>query len=769
MKQIKISVITIFVLILCGCSGTKGLKSGELLYTGAKVIIENDSLSKDQKKTLAKEIENQIRPKPNGSFLGLRPKVWIYNAIGETPKESGFRYWLKKNLGEKPILLSDVDREFNSKLAQNISENTGYLNAKANNDTIRKNKTVKVEYTVNTRSQFTIDKIEYPQSDDELSQAIRNTVPNSFLVKGEAFNLNKIVAERNRIDNELKEKGFYYFDSNNIIVQVDSTAQNNKVSLYVKVKDETPETAKKAYTINKIIVYPNYDLQTNVSREFDQSYRENVRKSLKITKDSLYIVDRKNTFKDNIFEKAIYLKPNELYNRTNHNLSLNRLITFGPFKFVKNQFVNINPEDNKLNVIYYLTPEKFKSLRLEFLGKTNSASYVGGEVNFNWRHKNAFRGGELFTSALYTAVDYQLGGDSENSNIYRVGADFSIVFPSLVAPFEFKSSSGFVPKTRVKLGYEYQKRTDLYTLHNFNASFGYFWKESASKEHSLEVIDITYVSPEEVTPKYELEMQNNLALQRVVEKQLIFGPTYRYTYTNSLTPQKHTFFYNGMLDLSANLTGLISGASKDNQKTVFGVPFSQYVKTEHSLVYYLKLKEKSQLASRLSLGVAFPYGNSEYMPFSKQFFVGGVNSIRSFRARTLGPGSYDPRSQGSSFFHDQAGDIKLEFNLEYRANIYKFLNAAFFVDAGNVWLFKEDVTKPGGEFGKDFLDEIAVGAGFGLRFDFNIILLRTDVAFPLRVPYYDKNDRWNFNNIQFGDSQWRSNNLILNIAIGYPF
>src|SRR5690606_24676875 len=255
-------------------------------------------------------------------------------------------------------------------------------------------------------------------------------------------------------------------------------------------------------------------------------------------------------------------------------------------KYVKNQFVLRDTLNRKFNVMYMLTPNPFKSLRLEVLGKTNSASFVGGELNVNWRHRNFLKGAELFTASVYTSTDFQLGKENTN-NIYRLGGNVSLVWPRLVAPFHFSSSSGFVPKTRLRLGYEYHQRSDSYTLHNFNTSFGYLWKESARKEHELNVLEVTYVSPQSITASYEEEMQNNTALQRVVEKQLIFGPTYRYTFTNTLTPKKHTVYYNGMLDLSANLTGLFTGANveKGNEKTVFGVPFSQYAKTEHTFTY----------------------------------------------------------------------------------------------------------------------------------------------------------------------------------------
>ena len=238
-----------------------------------------------------------------------------------------------------------------------------------------------------------------------------------------------------------------------------------------------------------------------------------------------------------------------------------------------------------------------------------------------------------------------------------------------------------------------------------------------------------------------------------------------------MLPRTNTIYYRGMIDLAGNIAGLISGgnAKKEDQKEVFKIPFSQYAKMEHDFRFYHKLSEKSSIATRFIAGVAYPYGNSEYIPFSKQFFVGGSNSIRAFRARTLGPGSYDPRTQNASFYFDQSGDIKLELNAEYRAHLFSFLNLAIFADAGNIWLVNEDETRPGGKFSKNFMSEIAVGAGIGLRLDFSIMVLRLDVATPLRVPYYDKGDRWAFDEIDFSDKTWRKDNLIFNIAIGYPF
>jgi outer membrane protein insertion porin family len=157
------------------------------------------------------------------------------------------------------------------------------------------------------------------------------------------------------------------------------------------------------------------------------------------------------------------------------------------------------------------------------------------------------------------------------------------------------------------------------------------------------------------------------------------------------------------------------------------------------------------------------------MPFIKQFFNGGTNSIRAFRARSIGPGSFDGSTSVTAFLPDQSGDLKLEFNTEYRAKIYDLVKGALFLDAGNIWLLKEDPDKPGAQFSKDFINDIAVGIGAGLRFDFSFLVLRTDLAFPIRKPYLPEGQRWVLDKVSLGSSSWRNENLVFNLAIGYPF
>lgn len=756
--------------VTLSCSNTKYLKQGQMLYTGAEIKIENDTISKNEKKDLKAALEANLTPKPNSSFLGLRPKLFFYNIAKEPKKEKGFNYWLKYKIGEKPVLLGDVDREFNKEIIENYSENKGYFNASATYDTVSKNKKAQVIYTVRPGARYLISDVKFQKDSSLVNQEIRNITDKTFLKKGKPFDLDVIKSERQRIDNGLKEKGFYYFHPDNIIVQADSTvSKNHTVELNVKLKDNTPDLSTQQFSIDKVVVFPNYNIQD--VRKGKYSVPMDSDSLQKYAYQDIYVIDPQHKFKPKIFDRALYFKRGDLYNRTNHNLTLNRLISLGVFKFVKNEFVVSDSLQHKFDAYYLLTPRELQSLRLEALGRTNSANYAGSELNLNWTHRNFFRGAEQFKASVYGAFDVQIGGPENAKNIFRAGTNVQLSIPRIVAPFRFNSSSAFVPRTNITLGYEFQNHTEYYTLNTFSGSFGYVWKENVRKEHDLKILDITYVSPANITPLYDSISRKSDAMRRVVERQLIFGPTYSYTYTNTMLSKPTTMYYKGTLDLAGNLTGLVTGANvkKDKEKSIFGVPFSQYAKIENDFRLYHKFSEKTSLASRFIAGVAYPYGNSEHIPFSRQFFSGGSNSVRAFRARTLGPGSFDPRTIQDGYYFDQSGDIKLELNAEYRANLYKFLNVAVFADAGNVWLVNEDIERPGAKFSKEFLSEVAVGAGVGLRLDFSILILRLDLAMPLRVPYYERGDRWAFDKINFGDSNWRRDNLILNIAIGYPF
>ena len=751
------------VLLISGCSGTKHLPEGELLYTGAKIKIEGDQPSKKERKALKSELALLTRPKPNSSLLGMRPKLFFYNLAGTPKKEKGVRHWIKTKLGEAPVLYSKVDLEYNKRILQNYAENNGYYNTKTTADSTRTTKKASATYTVKPNQRYFIREVKFPEDSSSIATAVRKSQRRSLLKKGEPYSLEVIKTERERIDARLKEKGFYYFNPDYLLVQVDSTVADHQVDLIVKVKTDAPQLVKEQYKINKVIVYPNYSLNTeNASSNTD---------SIVKYKD-FTIIDPDKLFKPTIFDRTLYFKKGDDYNRTNHNLSLNRLVNLGTFKFVKNQFKVADTTGNYLDAYYYLTPLPKKSIRVEVLAKTNSANYTGTELNVNWSNRNVFKAAEQLTISAFGGLEVQVSGQNNGFNVYRFGTEANLIWPRLIAPFKFESSSGFVPKTKATIGYEFQNRTKLYSLQTLKGSFGYLWKENERKEHILNVTEITFASPQNVTALYKEQIAANASLGKVIEKQLIFGPTYSYTFTNTMQQRKkNTFYYKGSIDLSGTITGLVTGANIKSGDTVkiFKVPFSQFIKVENEFRHYLKLGQESQLASRIIVGAGFAYGNANEMPFIKQFFNGGTNSIRAFRARSIGPGTFDSSTNANTFLPDQSGDLKLEFNTEYRAKIYGLVKGALFMDAGNIWLLKDNPNKPGAQFSKDFLNELAVGVGAGLRFDFSFLVLRTDLAFPIRKPYLPDGQRWVLDKVNFGSGTWRNENLIFNLAIGYPF
>jgi outer membrane protein insertion porin family len=763
MKNYPLLFLFFMLLFVASCSGTRNLPEGELLYVGAKVKVEGKETPKKERKALKTTLQEIVRPKPNSSFLGFRPKLVVYNMAGTPKKQKGIRYWLKTKVGEAPVFYSKVDLQYNKSVLQNFSENHGYFNTRTTADSTRMGKKVEARYTVIPERQYKIREVKFPADSTVLASAVAYTKDKSLFKKNEGYSLDVIKDERVRIDARLKEEGFYYFNADYLKVQVDSTVADHQVDLIVKLKSETPELSKIQYRINDIIVYSNYSIGSDsliANPEASRSYND------------FTIIDSENLFKPRIFDRTLYFKKGDFYNQTNHNLSLNRLVNLGTFKFVKNQFKVADTTGNYLDAYYYLTPLPKKSIRVEVLAKTNSANYTGTELNVNWSNRNLFKGAELLTISAFGGAEVQVSGLNNGFNVYRMGTEANLVWPRIISPFKFKSSSGFVPKTKATLGYEFQNRTKLYSLQTFKSSFGYLWKENLHKEHLLNITEITYASPQNVTLLYQEQILANPSLEKVIQKQLIFGPSYSYTFTNTMEKnRRNSFYYKASIDLAGNLYGLASGANirKSDTVKVFSVPFSQFIKVENEFRHYLKLGKESVLASRIIAGAGFAYGNSNEIPFIKQFFNGGTNSIRAFRARSIGPGSFDGSTAVTAFLPDQSGDLKLEFSTEYRAKIYDLIKGALFLDAGNIWLLKEDPAKPGAQFSKDFMSEIAVGVGAGLRFDFSFLVLRTDLAFPIRKPYLADGERWVLNKVSFGSSSWRKENLVFNLAIGYPF
>ncbi|HSB92855.1 MAG TPA: BamA/TamA family outer membrane protein, partial [Flavitalea sp.] len=533
--------------------------------------------------------------------------------------------------------------------------------------------------------------------------------------------------------------------------------------IFVNTKKETPVQATKVYQIDDVNIYSNYSLNTTTT---DTS----------ISNSILYrgyrVFDSAQLYKPKLFEQAMQFMPGDVYNRREHNLTLNRLINLNIFKFVKNRF-EVAETDTMLNAFYYLTPLPKKALRTEIGGNTKSNNITGSNLTLGFTNRNTFRGGEIMSLNATAGFELQYSGQFKGYNTFRLGGEANLAIPRFLVPFvQINPRGGFVPRTNIQLGYEVLTKQKLYTLNSFKGQFGYIWKENIRKEHTFYPISIQYVKPVDVTQEYIDSMINDPTLQKAIDTQFILGANYNYNFNGVLGKvPADGFYFNGILDVSGNIAGLIKGNDKGtDSKNIFGVPFSQYLKTEADFRYYKALSKSNVLANRIIIGAGFPYGNSAELPYIKQFFIGGNNSLRAFRSRSVGPGTYLPDEYGTDgFVAEQSGDIKLEMNSELRFKVVGPVYGALFVDAGNIWLYNENPLKPGSKFSNKFLSELAVGTGLGVRVDINILVLRLDVGIPVRKPFLPEDKRWVVDDIKFHSSDWRKENLIFNLAIGYPF
>lgn len=670
----------ILLLVLQACSNTKHLPEGETLFIGSNTkIVDRENTTRKQQKVLEDDLNGSVRPKPNSKILGMRLKLTIYNLAGEPKKEKGLRNWLRTKVGEPPVLGSKVDMEHNRSLLENMLENKGFFYPTVTGNLEVKNRKSKAHFEVVTGKQYTIRNVEFITDSTKVSRDVADVSWKSLLKKDAPFNLDLIKAERERIDRHLKEIGYYYFTPDYIIVRVDSTIGDNKVDMYVKIKDGIPEEAKDAYLINNVFIYPNFRMNDDRVRHRDSTgrMRRGNRNADTLFYERYYIVGNTKLYKPFVFTQAMQFKPGEYYNRTDQNKSLNRLINMGTFKFVKNEFKPVYPDFTPhLDAYYYLTPYPKKALTAEIGASSKSDSRVGSQFSVSWRNRNTFRGAELLAVKLTAGFEAQAGGKIKRPPTYQFGIEPSLTIPRFVVPFfNPRSSSTFVPRTIFRVGYDYVLRPKLYGLQSFKGSYGFAWKEDIRKEHQLFPINITYVKTDTLNKDTTFTINYN----NLIFEGLIIGPTYEYTYNSRINdPNKHDIYFNGLVDLSGNLLGVAQGAAIDEpQKNVLGAKYAQYIKLQTDLRHYMHygVDPSAIWANRLLLGFGFPNGNSFQLPNIKQFFSGGNSSLRGFRSRLVGPGTFHEDIDSLTFI-ETSGDLKMEVNIEFRGKLYSFIHVS---------------------------------------------------------------------------------------------
>lgn len=777
----------IILILLNGCTAMKLVPDDRVLYTGAdiEIIPQGRVRAKSKIKEL---LDANILPEPNTTILGMRPGLWFFYKAG-SPADKGLRKFMKNKLGQAPVYMTDIDAEDISKVLRAHLINNGYFNSEVDSEVTIKGKKGTVAYTARVHEPYQIRDITYPQM-DTLFTNIDSVKEDTYIKTDQRYSLERLKAEQERIEKALENLGFFYFDDRHLIFEADSTVGDRQIDLTLQLEPGVPEKAKQIYRMGAINIFPDYTLSEDTAA---------------VAKDTVEIdgynyVDRNGQYRPETITKVINFKSGNIYRDIDYEYTLRHLMSLGSFKFVDIRFQESERDSLLLNTNIYLTPHLKKSIRFEVQLASKSNNFVGPGVTVEFTNRNFLGGSEKFRITGSSSYEVQINRNIPDPlNAFEFGLESGLSVPRILSPVNIRyTSRRYLPTTEFALGFRLQQRIGFFRLNSFNAAAGYTWRENTLKTHELYPIDISYVQLGDRSEEFSNLLDQNPFLAGSFQNQFILGSRYSYTLNTQLNEERNEFeeidvarsqfYFNGNVDVSGNLMNLLqsnfSNEETGDRTQIFGTAYSQFVRGEIDFRYYLNFDKQNKLATRVILGSGFAYGNSRTMPYIKQFSIGGSNSIRAFPARSVGPGTYDINEdllapgenpeqdavRNTRMFIDQRADLKLEGNAEFRFDIVSFLKGAVFVDAGNIWLIREDDERPGGLFRKDeFLEQLAVGTGAGLRFDFNFFVLRFDLAFPLRKPYLPENERWVFDQIDLASPDWRSDNLILNIAIGYPF
>lgn len=742
--------------MISSCAVKKYIPEDELLLTDSFVEIQLDSLTDiEDVAALKAQLDLTISPQPNSTFLGMRPGLHYHYKV---KRDSGgfIARFMNRKIGEKPVYLSYVEQEATKDLLRNRLENRGFFFSNITSKTVKNEdqKEGSVTYNVVLPNPYRLKTYQVDKDSIPFYQVLENQLTDSPIQVGSRFDLSALTQERERIDSNLKAKGYYNFNSGFLIFQADTNQYDNRrFDLYVKLKKDVPTKAIKPYKIKAVKVYP-YNVTGN-----DSTVMDSVRYA---GKDYLQESD---FFRPDRLDPFILLEPGELYNPSKSRSTSRRLGSIGAYKFVNIEYKELEESNDSLNMLearIYLSPLNKRAIRAELQAVTKSNDFTGPSLGLTFTNRNLFKGGEVLNIKASGTYEVQIAGNSDagqTSTEFDLGAD--LIFPRMIAPINVDSDyfEYAIPKTKTSLSASILNRSQLYSLLTFSGSFGYTWQANRYVTHELNPVSINYVNLLNTSTEFEEILNENTFLQNSFEQQFISGLTYSFTYNELIEERKRALFYvNSTLDIAGNSISLLSKENDEGKNEFLGLEYAQYAKADVDFRFHYLLNKDSRIATRFFAGYGLPYGNSDVLPFSKQFFSGGAYSVRAFRTRSLGPGTYTPDNEDDRSFFDQSGNIRLEANIEYRFPIYSYFKGALFVDAGNVWTTAGNGL-PGGEFSSNFYNEFGIGAGLGMRVDVQGFVIRFDLAAPWHDPSMPSGERWNFD----------VENPVFNFAIGYPF
>ena len=753
-------LIVLFV-FMYACGIKKHIPENKRLYTGATIEIEADSIV-EKVAELKTDLSSVLSKQPNTKFLGMHLGLYYYYK-NQQEKTNFLNKWLYRKIGQKPVYQSDINELENKKILINKLENYGFFYSNVSSNFKEEDKEASITYNLKIPAPYKIATYKIDSMVSPIYRDVKELTKTSIIKEDTRFDLGILKLERARLDTELKQKGYYNFNSDFLLFEADTNRRNTKkFDLFLKLKAKVPKKSTVPYKINKINIYPNYNLN-------DSTEVKNIRFKEKTYHQDTVFFDPK------YLDDFITLKEDEFYNPLTSKNTARRLSSIGTYKFVNIQYKEIKDAltdtIGSLEANIFLSPLTKRAIRAELQAVTKSNNFAGPKLAITYSNRNLFKGGE--TLSISTNIGYETQISSSNNSgltSLELGLKGELSFPRVISPFAINKDffDYSIPKTKTSLSATYLNRSQLYTLLSGTALFGYTWNANKYITYEFNPISVNYTRLSNTTDEFQEILDNNSYLESSFDQQFISGLTFSFTYNEMLSStKKHQLYLQSTLDVAGNSISLFDKETNEANEFL-GLEYAQYAKADVDFRYHYNFGNKNEqtIATRLFAGYGYAYGNSEVIPFVKQYYSGGPYSVRAFSIRSLGPGTYDGNNtdDDSSYF-DKTGNVRLEANLEYRFPIVSILKGAVFVDAGNVWNtvsnsdFNDEDGNVTDKFTSNFINELGMGAGFGLRIDVQGFVIRFDLAAPFHDPSLEEDKRWDF----------RADEPVFNFAIGYSF
>lgn len=780
MPRIHISSL---ILILCtlvlasSCSSARHVPEGKYLLNKVRINIDDSTHTLDEE-----EMMLYVRQQPNHKLLWtIKFQLGIYNMSGRDSTR-WYNRWIR-SLGEAPVIYDPALTGISANQLRKAMTNKGFLNAEVDIDTVSKagSKKMDVTYTLRPGIPHVIQNIDLQIGDDTIADIVNRRLQHTLIHSGDYLDLNMLEAERARITEDLRNRGYYAFTKDLITFNADTTAGSHAVDLSVIINTSRSAQEKRSaiegndvFIVRDVYVIMNYD---PVTMPGPGSYSA----PDTISMGHLHILSNgKPYLKTSIIADNIKIRPGEIYNardvtRTYQALGRLDILNFAGIRMVP---VNSDGQMGILDAYILLTPGKPQSITLELEG-TNSEGDLGVAAAVGYSHRNIGSGAETFSAKMRGAYE-SLSGDLDgllHNRYLEYSLDMSLNFPRFKVPFlssDFKRN--IIASTKLNVSLTYQERPE-YTRVIGSAGWSYIWSRRNRRiRHTFTPIDINYVYLPESTEDFINQIApDNPLLRYSYEDHFIMSMAYRFYATSKREEspyrrriQTNVWTIRANFESAGNVLYLLNSMinphdhPQEDPYQVFGIKYSQYLKAEADYTFTHIFDRRNSLAMHAGFGIAFPYGNSRMVPFEKRFYGGGANGVRGWDVRTLGPGSYDATNQMRSFIN-QCGDIRLDLSVEYRAKLFWIVELGLFIDAGNIWTIHNYENQPGGMFHFDsFLKQLALAYGLGIRLDFNYFLLRFDMGMKAHNPARGQ-ESWPLIHPSWGrDSSFH-------FSIGYPF